>query len=235
MKVKVGRLEGKVEGDFNRPYLGEKMVIKKLAVGPLEANCYILADEETKEAVVIDPGAEGERILEIIKRDSLKVIYIVNTHAHIDHIGANDILVRRTGASLLIHTADAHLLRDTGLNVSAMLEEKREFLPPAKLLNEGDEIMVNDFSLQVLHTPGHTPGSICLHTEGKIFTGDTLFAGAVGRTDLPGGSLEELKRSIQKKLLTLPDEVVIYPGHGPDTTIGKEKRSNPFINELCIN
>ncbi|MEA3485666.1 MAG: MBL fold metallo-hydrolase [Candidatus Aerophobetes bacterium] len=210
------------------------MIIKKLVVGELEANCYILADEKTKQAVVIDPGAEGERILEIIKRDSLKVLYIVNTHAHIDHIGANDILGRKTGAFLLIHAADAHLLKDAELNLSTMLEEKSEFLPPAKLLNEGDEIKVNNFSLQILHTPGHTPGSICLYTEGKVFTGDTLFAGAVGRTDLPGGSLEELKRSIQKKLLILPDEVMVYPGHGPDTTIGKEKRSNPFINELCI-
>lgn len=208
------------------------MVIKKLVVGELEANCYILADEKTKETVVIDPGAEGERILELIKQNLLKILYIVDTHAHIDHISANDILRRRTGAPLLIHTADAHLLKDAELNLSTMLEERREFLPPTKLLKEGDEIRVNNFCLRVLHTPGHTPGSICLYTKGKIFTGDTLFAGARGRTDLPGGSFEDLQRSIREKLLILPDEVVVYPGHGPDTTIGKEKRSNPFINEF---
>ena len=210
------------------------MIIKKLVVGELEANCYILADEETREAVVIDPGGEGDRIFGVIKQEGLKVIYIVNTHAHIDHIGANDILRRRTGASLLIHADDVHLLKDAGLNLSSMLGEGREFLPPTKLLKDSDEVRINNFCLHVLHTPGHTPGSVCLYSGSEVFTGDTLFAGSVGRTDLPGGSFEKLQRSIQEKLLILPNEVMVYPGHGPDTTIGKEKRSNPFINELCI-
>jgi len=205
------------------------MIIKKLIVGPMEANCYILADEKTGRAVIIDPGEEGERILQIVREDRLKVIYIINTHAHIDHIGANDIIRQKTGSSLLIHSADASLLKDAEMNLSIMMSKKRGFLPPTTVVEEGDEIQVNEVSLKVLHTPGHTPGSICLYASDRVFTGDTLFAGSVGRTDLPGGSFNDLQNSIKKKLLVLSEEVIVHPGHGPDTSIGREGKTNPFI------
>ena len=207
------------------------MIVKKLVVGELESNCYILADEKTKRAIIIDPGKEAERILWVVKQNKLKVIYIINTHAHIDHVGANDIIRGKTGASLLIHSADVHLLENSEMNLSTMMNERRKFLPPNKVVKEGDEIKVDQICLQVLHTPGHTPGSICLYAKDeRVFTGDTLFAGSVGRIDLPGGSPADLQNSIREKLLTLPNKVIVHPGHGPDTTIGKEKRENPFIN-----
>lgn len=206
-----------------------EMKVKKLIVGPLEANCYILWDEESKEAVVIDPGGEGERILKAIRRNSLKVIYIVDTHAHIDHIEANDFIREKTNAPLLIHSADVSLLEDLELNLSTMMGNSKAFLPPTSVLKNKDKIKVGKFYLQILHTPGHTPGSICLYVDNKLFTGDTLFAGGIGRIDLPGGDMEQLQESIQKKILELPPEVVVYPGHGPDTTIGQERQSNPFL------
>ncbi|MCD6318361.1 MBL fold metallo-hydrolase [Candidatus Aerophobetes bacterium] len=207
------------------------MIVKKIVVGELEANCYILADEKTKRAIIIDPGGEAKKILWIVKQNKLKVIYIINTHAHIDHIGANDIIRGETGAFLLVHSSDAHLLEDPQMNLSTMMNEKRKFLPPTRVVKEGDEIKVDQICMQVLHTPGHTPGSICLYIRSeRVFTGDTLFAGSVGRVDLPGGSPADLQNSIREKLLTLPEKVIVHPGHGPDTTIGKEKKDNPFIN-----
>ena len=207
------------------------MIIEKLVVGELQANCYIIADEKTRRALVIDPGEEAEKILGVITQNELKVIYIVNTHAHIDHIGANDIIRENTGASLLIHSADAYLLKDMEMNLSTIMNEERgPLLPPTRVLEDGDEIKVDQICLQVLHTPGHTPGSICLYVKDRVFAGDTIFAGGVGRVDLPGGNFTDLQNSIREKLLTLPKEVIVHPGHGPDTTIGKEKKSNPFIN-----
>jgi len=210
------------------------MIVKKLIVGEFAVNCYILADEKTKEAIIIDPGDEAEKILGIINKDRLKIVYIVNTHSHIDHIGANDIIREKTGASLLVHSLDAHYLEDPLLNLSVMTNnEKKKFLPATQTLEDGDKIKVDGIILRVLHTPGHTPGGISLYSGREVFTGDTLFAGSVGRVDLPTGDGEKLKLSIQKKLLTLPDEIKVYPGHGPETTIGKERRYNYFINEFC--
>lgn len=208
------------------------MTVKKLIVGPMEANCYILADEKTKRAIIIDPGDEAEKILRKVNAEELEIIYIVNTHAHIDHIGANDMIREETGACLLIHSADAPFLEDPEMNLSIMIDKKRKFSSPTKMLEEGDQIRVDGISLRVLHTPGHTPGSICLHVKDKLFTGDTLFAGSVGRTDLPGGNLLDLENSIKEKLLVFSDEVIVYPGHGPQTTIGKEKQDNPFVRTL---
>lgn len=207
------------------------MKVKKVVVGIFEANCYILWDEKDKEAIIVDPGEEGERIIEIIRKDWLKIKSIVNTHTHIDHIGANDFLVERTGAPLLVHSADVSLLQNAELNLSALTGKDRSFSLPARVLEEGDEIRVGNFSLRVLHTPGHTPGSICLYGDNKLFSGDTLFAGGIGRTDLAGGNAKELQKSIKEKILTLPDEVVVYPGHGPSTVVDKERRCNSFINQ----
>jgi len=206
-----------------------KMFVKKIIVGQMEANCYLLADEKTKRAIIIDPGEEAKRILHEIEQNKLKVIYIVNTHAHIDHIGANDEIRKKTGASLLIHSADASYLKNAEMNLSIAMGRIKEFLPPTQLLEEGEKIKVDEISLEVLHTPGHTPGSICLYIKDRLFTGDTLFAGSIGRTDLPGGNFKDLQNSIKEKLLIFPNKVIVHPGHGPDTNIGKEKQHNPFI------
>lgn len=207
------------------------MKAKKVVVGIFEANCYILWDEKDKEAIVVDPGEEGERIIEVIRKDSLKIRSIVNTHTHIDHIGANDFLREKTGAPLLAHSADVFLLQNAELNLSALTGKDRSFGLPDRMLEEGDEIRVGGFSLRILHTPGHTPGSICLYGDNKLFSGDTLFAGGIGRTDLAGGNLKELQESIKDKILALTDEVVVYPGHGPSTTVGKERRCNFLISQ----
>jgi len=207
------------------------MKVKKVVVGIFEVNCYILWDEKDKEAIVVDPGEEGERIIEVIRKDSLKIRSIVNTHTHIDHIGANDFLREKTEAPLLAHSADVFLLQNAELNLSTLTGKDRSFGLPDRVLEEGDEIRVGGFSLRILHTAGHTPGSICLYGDNKLFSGDTLFAGGIGRTDLAGGNLRELQKSIKDKILTLPDEVVVYPGHGPSTTVGKERKCNLFISQ----
>jgi len=207
------------------------MKVKKVVVGIFEVNCYILWDEKDKEAIVVDPGEEGERIIEVIRKDSLKIRSIVNTHTHIDHIGANDFLREKTEAPLLTHSADVFLLHNAELNLSTLTGKDRSFGLPDRVLEEGNEIRVGGFSLRILHTAGHTPGSICLYGDNKLFSGDTLFAGGIGRTDLAGGNLRELQKSIKDKILTLPDEVVVYPGHGPSTTVGKERKCNLFISQ----
>ncbi len=207
------------------------MKVKKVVVGIFEVNCYILWDEKDKEAIGVDPGEEGERIIEVIRKDSLKIRSIVNTHTHIDHIGANDFLREKTEAPLLVHSADVFLLQNAELNLSTLTGKDRSFGLPDRVLEEGDEIRVGGFSLRILHTAGHTPGSICLYGDNKLFSGDTLFAGGIGRTDLAGGNHKELQKSIKDKILTLPDEVVVYPGHGPSTTVGKERKCNLFISQ----
>ncbi len=206
------------------------MVLIRLIVGPLQVNCFILADEKTKEAVVIDPGDDAGDILKIIKEKGLKVKYLVNTHAHFDHVGANKALKEATGAELLLHEADAPVLA-TVSNQSRSFGMSPVVSPPAdRYVKQGDVLTAGEVSLKVLHTPGHTPGGISLLEEGMVFTGDALFAGSIGRTDFPGGDLLTLIRSIRTQLMTLPDETKVFSGHGPATTIGDERRENPFLN-----
>jgi glyoxylase-like metal-dependent hydrolase (beta-lactamase superfamily II) len=198
-------------------------------VGPLQSNSYLLADEVTREAALFDPGMESEPVADILARERLTVTAIVNTHGHFDHVFGNAYFKAKTGAPLLMHRADLDLVK--------RLEEQSLYFgfratpspPPDRFLEEGDEVRVGGIRLRVLHTPGHSAGGICLVTDGTAFVGDTLFAGSIGRTDLPGGSAETLLTSIREKLLTLPDDTVIYPGHGPATTIGHERRHNPFL------
>lgn len=207
------------------------MVLIRLVVGPLQVNCYILADEKTKEAVVIDPGDDAENILRIIREKALIVKYIVNTHAHFDHVGANRKLKDETGAQLLLHEADAVVLEGSSRH-AAIYNLKTTSSPPAdRYVKHGDVISAGEISLSVLHTPGHSPGGICLVEQGIVFTGDALFAGSIGRTDFPGGDLMTLLNAIRANLMILPDETRVFPGHGPDSTIGDEKRDNPFLNE----
>jgi hydroxyacylglutathione hydrolase len=191
------------------------MIVKRFAVGWLSTNCYIVGCEETREAAVIDPGMENEReaelILDFIKQNSLHIKYIINTHGHPDHVAGNTFIKEATGAPILIHEKhSAHVQAD-------------------RKLHDGDIIQLGTLKLVVLHTPGHTPDGISLLADNAVFTGDALFAGSVGRTDFPGGSYEELMRSIKTKLLPLPESFKVYCGHGPPTTIGDEKRHNPFL------
>ena len=210
------------------------MKIIQLMVGPLQANCYLLAEGTEKPAAIIDPGGDGPRIKAAVERDDLQPVVIIDTHGHIDHIAANSYLKEIYNVPLLIHQTDANSLTDPALNLSALGFGNFNSPPPDRLLRDGDAIDVGALRLEVLHTPGHTPGGICLllrriGAADIVFTGDTLFAGGVGRTDFPGGSMEELMDSIRSKLLLLPDDTIVYPGHGPASTIGREKQTNPFL------
>jgi glyoxylase-like metal-dependent hydrolase (beta-lactamase superfamily II) len=207
------------------------MLLKTLVVGPIAANCYLLGCPQTGEGAVIDPGDEAERILQAARGAGLQIRYIINTHGHIDHIGANHALKVATGASILIHSADAPMLVEPGKNLSAWVGSRIKSPPADTLLQEGDSISIGKtIKLTVIHTPGHTPGGICLKGEGLIFTGDTLFAGSIGRTDFPGGSHQQLLHAIKEKLFTLDDNLKVYPGHGPASSIGTERVENPFFN-----
>jgi hydroxyacylglutathione hydrolase len=206
------------------------MNVRCLEVGPMLANCYLVWCSETREALVIDPGGEGRRILAEIAREQLQVKYIVNTHGHVDHIAANAEVRDATGAKLLIHKEDAPLLVSPELNLSSYMGSDLQALQPDLLLQEGDCVACGkQVHLKVLHTPGHTRGGISLLTEGTIFTGDTLFAGSIGRSDFPGGSYQDLIESIKTKILVLDDACLVYPGHGPSTTVGYEREHNPFL------
>ncbi len=206
------------------------MNVRCLEVGSMLANCYLVWCAETKEALVIDPGGEGRRILAEIAREQLQVKYIVNTHGHVDHITADAEVRSATGAKLMIHEEDAPLLGKPDLNLSAYVGSVLQALQPDLLLHEGDEIACGkQVQLKVLHTPGHTRGGISLQAEGAIFTGDTLFAGSIGRTDFPGGSYQDLIDSIKDKILVLDDACLVYPGHGPSSTVGYEREHNPFL------
>ncbi|MEJ5359623.1 MAG: MBL fold metallo-hydrolase [Desulfobacterales bacterium] len=205
------------------------MIIRQLAVGPLQANCFIVGCERTRQAAVIDPGDEADRILLALAERGLAVSHILNTHGHFDHVGANRRLKQSTGAPILIHALDAPMLRLLARSAAAWGMAAENSPDPDRLIDEGETIPVGDLSLQVIHTPGHTPGGVSFYADGCLFVGDTLFAGSVGRTDFPGGDFEALRRSIQEKLFRLPDDVRVFTGHGPATTIGEEKRTNPFV------
>ncbi|MBC2703876.1 MBL fold metallo-hydrolase [Desulfobacula sp.] len=205
------------------------MIIKKLEVGPIMANCFILGCESTKQAVVIDPGDDADRILMELAKSELKVKYLINTHGHFDHVSANKRMKEATGAQIAIHPEDEPMLHE--LSQSAlMFGLSSENSPPADiLLEDGDEVIFGEITLQVIHTPGHSKGGISLYTKGHLFSGDTLFSGSIGRTDLPGGDYDTLISNIREKLLIFDEDTIVYTGHGPETTIGNEKRMNPFL------
>ncbi|MCW7753227.1 MBL fold metallo-hydrolase [Desulfobotulus sp. H1] len=204
------------------------MIIRSLAVGPIMANCFIAGCEKTREAVVIDPGDEGDRILMALAEEKLTVKYILNTHGHFDHVAANRRLKEVTGAEICIHPDDAPMLGQLA-SMAMSFGLRAENSPPCDLpLRGGEEIRFGEEVLKVIHTPGHSPGGLSFAGDGFVFVGDTLFAGSIGRTDLPGGSYNTLIASIRERLFPLGDAVRVYCGHGPDTTIGSEKRFNPF-------
>ncbi|MDX9870987.1 MAG: MBL fold metallo-hydrolase [Clostridia bacterium] len=206
------------------------MKIIIIPVGFIGANCYIVYDEETKEALVIDPGEEGEKICTEIQKKDLQVKYIVNTHGHGDHIGANGYVKEVTGAVLAIHREDAPMLTDAAKNMSLYMPVRTNGPAADLLLKDGDTLEVGKMIFTVLHTPGHSRGGICLVSGKACFSGDTLFQYSIGRTDLPGGSYPELISSITDKLLALDENTTVFPGHGGKTTIGAEKSGNPFLN-----
>ena len=206
------------------------MIFETFPVGPFQCNCMILGCEETKTAVVIDPGEEADRILESLSLHHLKTAYLLHTHAHLDHIGATDGVQRKTGAVTGLHEDDMVLCEN--LHIQAALFGLPTPVKPKidRFLKDGEALSFGKNQVEVLHTPGHTPGSLSFHVPAfGLITGDTLFSGSVGRTDLWGGSHPTLIHSIQKKLLSFPDETSVYPGHGPKTTVGKERRGNPFL------
>ena len=207
------------------------MIHEILPVGPLQCNCSVIGDERTREGMVIDPGDDIEDVLALVRKHNLQIKQIVITHAHIDHVGGAMKLRRATGATILLNYNDSTLLK--------MMDAQAAWVgtaPPGKIeidesLGQDDVVKTGSLTAIVLHTPGHTEGSICLYFAGekKLIAGDTLFAGSIGRTDLPGGSYKKIINSLHERVLALPDETIVVPGHGDLTTIGQERESNPFL------
>ncbi|MEW6054306.1 MAG: MBL fold metallo-hydrolase [Nitrospirota bacterium] len=207
------------------------MIILNLVVGPLENNCFIIGDEKSKECFIVDPGDEPERILAMVEEKGLTVKYIVCTHAHFDHIAAVSDIWNETRAGIVLHRNELEIYKSAKDHAAMWGFELDDQPDPSILVSEGDSIQVGGLRFEVLHTPGHSPGGICLYGEGVLITGDTLFSGSVGRTDLHGGNIGMLKMSF-RRLMALPDEIRVLPGHGPETTIGKEKVDNFFSSEI---
>ena len=198
-------------------------------LGEFGTNCYIVACPETGESAVIDPGSPDPWVLATLREHGLKPSRIILTHGHLDHIGGVADVKAATGARVAVHGADAPMLTDPMLNGSAYFGMPVTAPAPDQLLRDGDQLQVGNLTFQVIHTPGHTPGGICLYTPGHLIAGDTLFAGSIGRTDLAGGDYHALIQSIRTRLLPLSADTVVYPGHGPTTTIGDEAEYNPFL------
>jgi hydroxyacylglutathione hydrolase len=205
------------------------MEYESVIVGALETNCYLAYCPDTLECAVIDPGAEADKIFRVISQKDLKPACLINTHGHVDHIGANRDIKDKFDIPLYIHEADRPMLESILQSGLSFFLGAKESPPPDNFMEDGDEIKIGNMSLKVLHTPGHSPGSVSLMGNGILFSGDTLFFGGVGRTDLPGGSWADLERSIREKIFTLPAETIVLTGHGPTTTVGQETEFNPFI------
>jgi glyoxylase-like metal-dependent hydrolase (beta-lactamase superfamily II) len=206
-----------------------KLKIEPLIVGPLFSNCYIVWDEDVKEGVVIDPGDDPGDILDAIKKLKIKIKYILATHGHFDHVGAVAPLLKELNIDFLAHEEDFFFIED-GENAARRWGIDIEQPPkPDRFIEDGEKIKVGNFELEVIYTPGHSPGGVCFLNDKMLFGGDTLFQGSIGRTDFRKGSYEDLSKSIKTRLYTLPDDTIVYTGHGPVTTIGDEKRYNAFV------
>ena len=208
------------------------MILQMLVVGPFGSNCYVVGSEKTKEGIIIDPGADAEAIIDMVHKLGLNITLIVATHGHADHLGALSQVKEATKAPFALHADEAPTLPKISKYISSMFGVRLAPLPPPdRLLHEGDTIKVGELSLKVLHTPGHSPGGISLVGHGVVFSGDTLFNYGIGRTDFPDGDYDALMESIRTKLMTLPDKTVVLSGHGTETTIGAERKGNPFSRD----
>lgn len=206
------------------------IIFETLEVGPLAVNCYIIGSKKDNTAIVIDAGGDHEQILNILKKHNLTLQFIMNTHAHFDHVGGVKPLQDLTGAKFLLHQEEIPLLNYLNDQTDAFGLPPIPIPKTGKLLVDNEEILIGDEVIRVIHTPGHSPGSVCFHIDDAVFAGDTLFAGSIGRTDLYGGSYDKIISSIKTRLFTLDDHVIVYPGHGTFTTIGEEKQHNPFFS-----
>lgn len=209
------------------------MEITQIHLKKMATFCYIAADSATNTCALVDPAFETDRILDIVNKKGLKVTHLINTHCHSDHSAGNAAIIAATGAKLLIHEVDAKYLKGLPNRLFTRMLGGKKSPEPERLLVDGESIKIGEGKLEVIHTPGHTPGSICLYTTGHLITGDTLFVSSIGRTDLPGGSLKQLVASVKEKIFTLPGETIVWPGHHygatVSSTIEKEKETNPFI------
>ena len=208
--------------------MSKSFILEQVIVGPLEVNCYILGSPKTGEAIIIDPGDDFVKIKEVLDKNNLRAKLIINTHGHFDHIGADD----KFDLPVYIHHLDKDCLTNPEKNFSSFFNQGKTFDLKINSLSDNDKVGIDTLELDVIHTPGHTPGGICLKIEDSIFTGDTLFCQGIGRTDFPNASGEQLMQSIKEKLLKFSDEIKIYPGHGPSSTIGNERQRNPFLSVL---
>jgi hydroxyacylglutathione hydrolase len=205
------------------------VIVQTLSVGQLATNCYLVICPDMREAMLIDPAAEAERLLDALEKADARLTTIVNTHGHLDHVLANEAVRAATGAALLMHEADVGMLLRPDPVLAGWLGVRPAFSAPDKTLADGEMVRVGRLSFTALHTPGHTPGGLSLYGHGAVFTGDALFRNGVGRTDLPGGNWKQLEQSIVGKLFGLPDETIVYPGHGPISIIVHERTDNPFL------
>lgn len=205
------------------------MFIERIPAGVYAVNCYIFADDKTDKAVVVDPGGDVDKIIEVLENNDLKLNYIILTHGHGDHIGGVEELRDKTQAPIYIHKDDANMLRNANINHSTTIVGSKVEIEPDHLLEDGDVLDLGELKLNFIHTPGHTKGGVCIQVENALFTGDTLFANSIGRTDLEGGNQEELIDSIKNKLFVLNEELTVFPGHGPASTLRIEKTTNPYI------
>jgi hydroxyacylglutathione hydrolase len=205
------------------------MLVHKLTLGLFGVNNFIIHSPNSVKAILIDACDDPQSILEKIAELKLELIYLINTHGHGDHIAGNEEIIKQTGAKLMIHPLDEPYLSNPELNLSSFMGIELKSPPADRLLNEGDTVELDDLQLKVLHTPGHTPGNITLVTDDLAFVGDVIFRESIGRTDFPGSSHQQLIETIQTKIYTLPDNTVLYNGHGPETTVGHEKQYNPFV------
>jgi len=210
------------------------MKLQRFTYGPFAENSFLVVGNSGRKAALVDPGLDSEPLLDVLRDEDLELEWIINTHGHLDHIACNAFFKAQTAARLIIHAADEPFLRGLSEQGRRFGFEVEPSPAPDEHFVEGRPFAFDGIEFEVIHTPGHTPGGVCLRSGQSMIVGDTLFSGSVGRTDLPGGSFEALRGSIREKLFRLPDETICYPGHGPETTLGIERRSNPFVGDAAV-
>jgi glyoxylase-like metal-dependent hydrolase (beta-lactamase superfamily II) len=212
----------------------DRVRLRRFTLGPFAENSYLLVGASGNRAALVDPGFDSDVLLDVLAEQGLELEWIINTHGHVDHVAGNRFFKERTGARLIIHPADAELLGQVRSHARMFGLQADDSPPPDQFFAEGTPFVFDGQEFEVIHTPGHSPGSVCLRWGERLLVGDTLFQGSVGRSDLPGGSHEVLVQSIRRKLFGLPGETVCYPGHGPETSLAEERSSNPFVSDRAV-